>query len=127
MNRSTNLRNRQKGLSSFGWIAVAGIFGFLVITFFKVFPFYYDNFRLKSALEGLQQDTSVDSKSKRAIWESLEKRLFIDEVRIIKRDHVTMERKDGKTTVTVTYEQKDNYIGNLFIGGTFSESIVIDR
>ena len=127
MNRSANLRNRQKGLSSFGWIAVAVIFGFLVITFFKVFPFYYDNFRLKSALEGLQQDTSVDSKSKRAIWESLEKRLFIDEVRIIKRDHVTMERKDGKTTVTVTYEQKDNYIGNLFIGGTFSESIVIDR
>ena len=38
-----------------------------------------------------------------------------------------MERKDGKTTVTVTWEAKDSFIGNLFIGANFVESIVIDR
>jgi hypothetical protein len=38
-----------------------------------------------------------------------------------------MSRKDGKTTVTVTYEVQDDYIGNLFIGGKFVETIVIDR
>ena len=127
MNRLTNLRNRQRGMSSFGWIAVAGIFGFLVITFFKVFPMYYENFKLKTAMEALQLDTSIDSKSKRALWESLQKRLYINEVRSITREHVTMDRKDGKTTVTVTYELRDDYVGNLFIGGSFSESIVIDR
>jgi len=127
MNRSTNLRNRQNGMSSFGWIAIAGIFGFLVITFFKVFPMYYENFKLKSALEAVQNDMEIDSKSKRAIWDSLRKRLYINEVRSITREHVTMERKDGKTTVTISYELRDDYIGNLFIGGTFSESIVIDR
>jgi Domain of unknown function (DUF4845) len=127
MKRLTKMRQRQKGMSSFGWIAVAGIFGFLVITFFKVFPFYYDNFKLTTSLEALQLDTTIDAKSKRAIWESLQKRLFINEVRMITREHVTMVRKDGKTTVTVTYEQKDDYIGNLFIGGEFVESIVIDR
>ena len=127
MKRLTKMRQRQKGMSSFGWIAVAGIFGFLVITFFKVFPFYYDNFKLQSSLEALQLDTTVDAKSKRAIWESLQKRLYINEVRMITREHVAMVRKDGKTTVTVTYEQKDDYIGNLFIGGDFVESIVIDR
>jgi len=121
------MRQRQKGMSSFGWIAVAGIFGFLVITFFKVFPLYYDNFKVKTSLEALQQDTEIDSKSKRAIWESLQKRLYINEVRSIQKEHVTMERKDGKTTVTITYEQRDDYIGNLFIGGSFVESIVIDR
>jgi hypothetical protein len=127
MKRLTKMRQRQKGMSSFGWIAVAGIFGFLVITFFKVFPFYYDNFKLQSSLEALQLDTTIDAKSKRAIWESLQKRLYINEVRMITREHVAMVRKDGKTTVTVTYEQKDDYIGNLFIGGVFVESIVIDR
>ena len=88
---------------------------------------YYENFKLKSALEALQQDSSIDPKSKQAIWTSLQKRLFINEVRSIKREHVTMERKDGRTTVTVTYEVRDNYIGNLFIGGHFVESVVIDR
>jgi len=127
MKRLTNSRQRQKGMSSFGWIAVVGIFAFLLITFFKVFPMYYDNFKLKSAMEAVQLDESIDAKSKREIWESLRKRLYINEVRSIQREHVTMARKDGKTTVTVNYELRDNYVGNLFIGGSFVESIVIDR
>jgi hypothetical protein len=114
-------------MSSFGWIAVFGIFAFMLVGFFKVFPMYYDNFKLDSALEAMQNDSSLDSKSKRAIWESLSKRLYINEVRTIKREHVTMERNDGKTTVTVTYETRDNYVGNLFIGAQFSNSVVIDR
>ena len=127
MKRLTNSRQRQKGMSSVGWIAVAGIFGFLVITFFKVFPMYYENFKLRSALDALRLDESVDAKSKREIWTSLSKRLYINEVRDIQREHVTMERKDGKTTVTVSYELRDDYVGNLFIGGRFVESVVIDR
>ncbi len=127
MMRISKLRHRQKGLSSIGWIAIAGIFGLLVITFFKVFPMYYDNFKVKTALEGVQTDTDVDAKSKRAIWDSLSKRLYINEVRNIRRENVTMERKDGKTTVTVSYEAQDDYIANLFIGARFTESVVIDR
>ena len=127
MKRLTNSRHRQKGMSSLGWIVVAGIFGFLLITLFKVFPMYYGSYQLKSVLEAIRLDESVDAKSKREIWTSLQKRLYINEVRYIKREHVTMERKDGKTTVTVSYEKRDNYVGNLFIGGRFVESIVIDR
>ena len=127
MKRLTNSRHRQKGMSSFGWIAVVGIFAFLLITFFKIFPMYYGNYKLQSAMEAVRLDESVDSKSKREIWTSLQKRLYINEVRDIQREHVSMERKDGKTTVTVDYELKDNYVGNLFIGGKFVESIVIER
>jgi hypothetical protein len=114
-------------MSSFGWIAVAGVFGFLVITFFKVFPMYYGNYKVISVLESLQQDSEIYSKSKRAIWDSLNKRLYINEVRNIQRENVKMVRKDGKTTVTITYRIEDEFIGNLFIGGNFAESIVIDR
>ncbi len=127
MKKQTIPGNRQKGLSTVGIIAVVGIFGLLVVSFLKVFPMYYDNIKLKSALEALQQDSKVDPKSKRAIWESLRKRLYVDEVKEIELEHVTMARKDGKTTVTVTYETRDDFIGNLFIGAAFSESVVIDR
>ncbi|MDH3634394.1 MAG: DUF4845 domain-containing protein [Gammaproteobacteria bacterium] len=127
MNRSTNSKRRQRGMSSFGWIAVFGIFALLLLMFFKVFPFYYGNYQLRAALDGLAQDTQIDSKSKKAIWLSLQKRLFINEVRAIRREHVTMERKDGKTTVTIDYEVRDNYLGPLFIGAHFVESVVIER
>jgi hypothetical protein len=127
MMRNSKLRHRQKGLSSFGWIGIIAVFAFLIITFFKAFPMYYDNFKIKSALEGVQQDSSVDAKSRRAIWEALLKRLYINEVKYVKRENVTIERKDGKTTVTVDYKTEDDYIGNLYIGAHFVESIVIDR
>jgi hypothetical protein len=127
MKKQTVSGSRQKGISTIGIIAVVGIFGLLIVTFFKVFPMYYGNFKVQSALEALQQDSRVDPKSKRSIWESLQKRLYIDEVKNIKLEHVTMVRKDGKTTVTVTYETRDTFMGNLFIGGAFSESVVIDR
>ncbi len=127
MKRLANPGHRQKGLSTAGWLVIVGVFAMLIITFFKVFPMYYENFKLKSAMEAVQNDSAIDPKSKRAIWESLKKRMYINEVRSIEREHVTMERKDGKTTVTVTYETRDSYIGNLFIGAQFSDSIVIDR
>lgn len=127
MMRRTVDRRSQRGMSSVGWIGVVAIFGLLVITFFKVFPMYYENFKVKNALKGLAQDATVDAKSKREIWESLQKRMFVDEVRSIKREDVKIERVDNKTTVTITYETRDDYIGNLFIGGRFTESVVIDR
>ncbi len=44
-----------------------------------------------------------------------------------KREHVSMSRKDDKTTVTISYETRDSYFGNLFIGAKFNESVVIER
>lgn len=123
----TRLMQRQQGMSTAGWIGIAGIFGLLIITFFKVFPMYYGNFKLKTVLEAIQQDQTLDVKSRRAIWESMQKRLYVNEVRLIQKEHVTMERKDGKTTITVKYEIRDSYVANLFIGASFEESVVIDR
>jgi hypothetical protein len=120
-------KNKQKGLSSFGWIIVVGLFALLIIFFFKVFPMYYENYKVKSVLESLRLDLDIDPKSKRAIWESLSKRLYIQEVQTVQREDVSMTRKNDKTTVTITYETRDSYFGNLFIGAKFSELLVIER
>ena len=123
----TGIGRRQRGLSFIGWMAVVGIFGLLLISFFRVFPIYNENLTIKTVLEAVRDDQDIDAKSKAAIWDSIDKRLYINEVRSIKREHVKIVRKDGKTTVTITYETKHPYIGDLFIGGNFSESVVIDR
>ncbi len=127
MKRVTKPRHRQRGLSSAGWILVFAIFALLLVTFLKVFPWYYDNYKLKAALEAMQTDTSIDPKSKREIWNSLQKRLYVESVKSITRENVKMQRKDGKTTVTVSYEVREPYLANLFLGARFEESAVIDR
>lgn len=127
MNNIANFRYRQQGLSFVGWMAMVAIFGFLLLSFFKVFPIYNEYFTIQSVLKGLTKDEKVDFKSKRAIWESLQKRLFVNEVRSIKSENLTIQRKDGKTTITISYRTQRPYIGNLFIGGNFTESVVINR
>ena len=127
MNNIASFRYRQQGLSFVGWMAMVAIFGFLLLSFFKVFPIYNEYFTIQSALKGLAKAEKVDFKSKRAIWESLSKRLAVNQVGSIKPENVTIERKDGKTTITVSYRTQRPYIGNLFIGGNFSESVVTDR
>ncbi len=127
MNRISSTGQGEKGLSFVGWMAVVAIFGLLILSFFKVFPIYNEYFTIQSVLEGLVKAEKVDFKSKRAIWESLEKRLAVNEVYSITTENVAIQRKDGKTTITVSYRTQRPYIGNLFIGGNFSESVVTDR
>ena len=127
MNNIAKFRYRQQGLSFFGWMAMVAIFGLLFLSFFKVFPIYNENFIIQSVLSGLAEDEKIDFKSKRAIWRSLQKRLAVNQISSIKPENVTIERKDGKTTITISYRTQRPYIGNLFIGGNFTESVVIDR
>jgi len=127
MNKITSIVRQQRGLSFVGWMALVAIFGLLILSFFKVFPIYNEYFTIQSVLSGLSEDQKIDVKSKRAIWDSLKKRLAVNEIYSIKAENLKIERKNGKTTVTITYETRRPYIGNLFIGGNFSESVVIDR
>ena len=120
-------RRRQEGISSVGWLLIASIAGFFIMTLFKVYPMYYEHYKITSTLNAIQEDPSVDVKSKAAIWEKMNKRFFIDNVRTVKREHVKMSRKDGKTTVTVSYEARTPYIANLSLIGSFNQTVVIDR
>ncbi len=122
-----NCKRRQRGLSSVGWLGVVAIFIFLGVTFIRVFPMYYGQFKLNSVLEKLQEDISIDARSKRAIWDAMYRGMEIQEIRNIKRQDVSMKREKGKTTVTVQYETTSSFIGNLTIGARFKSSVVLNR
>jgi hypothetical protein len=123
----TGTRHRQKGLSAFGILLLLIVVALIALTAVKIVPMYIENYAVKSVLKSIQNDHRIDPRSKAAIWESLQKRLYINEVRYIKKEDVTMSRKKGKTTVTIEYETRRPYLGPLFIGGHFVETIVIDR
>ena len=120
-------RSSQKGFSTIAIILIVGIASILLLGFFRAFPMWMENMRLQSALDGVAQDQAVDVRSKRAIWESLQKRLYIGDVRTVTRENVTISRKDGKTTILVQYETRDGFIANFFIGAEFENQVVIDR
>lgn len=130
MNKTMNMtgtRNRQNGMTFIGIVLLLVVIAVIALTAVKIIPIYIENFAVKSVLTSIENDHRIDPKSKAAIWESIRKRLYINEVRLIKKEHVTMSRKNGKTTVTIEYESRRPYLGPLFIGGHFVETIVINR
>ena len=114
-------------MSSWGWLLIASIAGFFIMTLITIYPMYYEHYKISATLNAIQEDPSVDVKSRSAIWEKIKKRLFIDNVDIIKRENIKMSRKDGKTTITLSYEARAPYIANLSLVGTFNQTVVIDR
>jgi len=120
-------KHSQQGLTTIGWLAAIGIFGLLVVSGFKVLPFYLDYFKLKSVMDGVVQDETVDARSKRDLLFALNKRLMINQVLDVKKEHFTFERKNNITTMTVEYEVRKPYLADLFIGAHFTYSVEIKR
>ena len=121
------MSNRQQGMTAIGLMLLLVVIALFALSAIRIIPIYLENFTIKSVLTAVQEDQKIDAKSKAAIWGSIRKRLYINEVREIKRDHVAIVRMNGQTTVTITYESRRPYLGPLFIGGSFSESVVIPR
>ena len=120
-------RHSQRGLTTIGWIAVIAIFGGIVLTGFKILPMYLEYFNVQAVMETVAQDPQVDARSKRDLWEAVEKNLRINSVYELKKENFSFVRKDGVTTMTVEYEVRKPYFAELFIGAGFTHSVVINR
>ena len=114
-------------MTTIGWIVVIAIFSSILLTGFKVMPFYLEYFQVQSVLESVAEDQSLDPKSKRQLWEAIAKRLRVNQSTSIKREHLKFERKDGVTTITVDYRVEKPYIAQMFIGAHFIYSVEINR
>ncbi len=120
-------RHSQQGLTTIGWIVVIAIFGSIVLTGFKILPMYMEYFQVKSVMDSVVEDTSLDPKSRKDLWTAINKRLYINSVRDLKKEDFTFSRKDGVTTITADYEVRKPYIAELFIGANFTYSVEINR
>lgn len=118
--------SRQRGMTLIGWMAVLAVGAFFLMIFFRLFPVYMENFAVQSSLESLQSDAEVGSKSgllhsKAEVWDTLEKRLQINDVDRVKPKNVTIERKSGKFEVRVAYEVRVPFMYNIDFVVKFDE------
>jgi hypothetical protein len=127
LHKQVNLGYRQRGMSGIGIILILMIIALIALSAVRIVPIYLENMTVRSVLEAVQNDQRIDAKSKSAIWKSVQKRLYINEVRIISKEDVSITRENGQTIVAIEYESRRPYLGSLFIGGSFKESVVIDR
>ena len=117
----------QKGLTTVGWLVVIAICGMIALTVFRIIPMYLEFYQVRSVMDSVVTDTSIDSKSKKDLWEAISKRLYINNVRDMKKENFKFSRKDGKTTIQADYKTRKPYVAQLFIGAHFTYSVEIAR
>ena len=105
---------RQAGLSYFGWLIVIAVAGLVVVAGLRLMPVYLEYFTVKTTLENVAAEAGVSKKSKRYVWDRLQKRFQVNDVDSVTIDDLTIEVDNaGGATFHIKYERRTDLIGNL--------------
>ena len=105
---------RQAGLSYAGWLVVIGFVGILVVAGLRLMPVYLEYFTVKTTLENVAAEAGVGKKSKRYVWDRLQKRFQVNDVDTVTIDDLSIEvDNSGGAIFHINYERRTKLIGNL--------------
>ncbi|MEJ8566629.1 DUF4845 domain-containing protein [Elongatibacter sediminis] len=116
---------KQNGLTLIGFIIVLAIGLLFAYTGMRVVPMYLEYHALVSALDTLKNTPGARDMSPHRIRNNLINSLWVSySSNNIKREHIRIKRSDG-VVVSVNYEVRKPWIGNLDIIGHFSRSVTL--
>jgi hypothetical protein len=120
---------RQAGVSITGWLIILGLIGFFALATIKLFPIYFQYYQVKGILDTIAKEKEIDHGSKEAVFVSLVRRLDISSVytKNITRKNVKVEHKKEGIIITVKYEDRRPFMGNLDVVGNFDYSVMAAR
>ncbi len=117
------MRSIQKGMSTISALLLLAVAGVGLTALFKIGPHYLDNYFVKSSLTQLSEQEDWVGRTNSQLMSDLYKQFTVNNVRDIKREDVTFSRDDGRVTVSIAYERRGNFMGNLDYVVVFDNSI----
>ena len=120
-------RKKQKGISFWGLIMVAGVTIFFILMFFKLLPPYIEHTKVKTALENMTQQPNAINMEKGEIKAALQRRLDIDDVNDVDLSKsLFVEKKPGATIIRITYERRVPLAYNITALIDFNHSVQVN-
>ena len=116
---------RQRGMTTMGLVLVLAMVAFFVLIGLKLYPIYYDSFKVGAALDSLKSDPALVGKTSAEVVDRLMKRLGIDNVDHVEKSDVTVEKSGKGIRVTVDYEARKNIIGNVDVVVSFDKAVEV--
>ncbi|MDX1694832.1 MAG: DUF4845 domain-containing protein [Ketobacteraceae bacterium] len=114
---------KQAGMTTTGMVIIGGMVAFLAISVIKLYPSYYDDFAVATALKNMEdEERKAATMTPKEIRESLNRRLQVSNVRL-EKDQVEILKEDGVIKLNVNYEVRTHMYGNIDAITSFSHSI----
>ena len=110
-----HLPKRQRGLTMISIAFILGLIGFFTLLFLKIGPIYLNHSKVVNALEGVEETTDVQTKSKYEVKTILDKRFNMNYVEYVGADDIKITKQPNYLKVEIEYERVEPIMGNLSV------------
>jgi hypothetical protein len=108
-----NRPGKQRGMTFISILILLAIGGFFVLLILKLGPIYLENYKIKTVLASLEQEAGLATRPPHEIVNLADKRLYVNEVRRIKRNQIKVVRHGDKVTTQIKYQVREHIFGNV--------------
>ncbi len=119
--------NKQHGMTAGGWIMVIGLIAFFALTGMKLFPIYMQSITIDGVLKSMKEEPGIVKKTERQIQKMIWSRLLVNQIENVKQDDFYIEKNGDVLLISVEYEDRRDYLGNLDVIASFKKEIEIVR
>lgn len=115
--------NKQKGLTAISIMMLLILIAFVAVTLLKIMPIYFDSFKVGSVVSGFKEERGLGDKSNNDIAKIILKRLDVNMVSDVTKDHIFIEKTKNTVFIDVEYEVRKQMFGNLDVVVSFKKSV----
>jgi hypothetical protein len=121
------MKNRQRGMTFLGLIAILLVLGVGLYGGIRLFPVYAEYLEVSRALEQVRDEHSAIDTNVQMIRNSLERRWDVEDIKGIGWKEVEIAKTSDGYEVTANYEVESPFIGNVSLLTKFNKSVVIPQ
>lgn len=117
----------QRGLTIWGWILTIAMIAFFANVVLSAYPMVFNHFKVKSHLANFAKQPGADTMTKAEVIDTLRKRFEVDNVEFIdlaKQLKIEEKPKEKKRIIRIEYEVRQNFFGNFYILGDYTDTLV---
>lgn len=119
------LKNKQKGLTGVSIVVMLVVIAFISIIFLKIMPIYFDAFKVGDVVSSLKAERGLGDKGNREITSMILKRLDVNQVSDVTKEHIFIEKTKNDIFIDVEYEVRKPMFGNLDVIVSFKKSVEV--
>lgn len=104
---------KQKGLTFISWMGILALVLFNGIIGMNVIPVFLNDHSVTTLMENIQADSSMRGATPKKIKDTITKRLRVNNVYSVNKDHITIKKDRKDYVIRIAYEPRGKLIGKL--------------
>jgi hypothetical protein len=120
------MKKQQRGMTTIGLILVLVVLGLIAFGAIQLVPVYLENMKIVQLLNQTKVQLDGQNPSIKMIRDTLYRRAEVEDLREVdtKKDFV-IKPVSGGYSVTIQYERRKPYFGNVYLLAEFNHSVEI--